>query len=353
MMHRPRNQAKLSYDKGRCVPVGWKPLVVDPRVRNYIYARAKRTCLEARDREAQRRAAEERHRERQQMRERVDEDLEACEAELERVKARRDELAAEKHECFTKLKACLQRESMQKKAEDEKKRRELLTLQIQQPFLAVTIQAQAQAHAQAQANSLISNQHLITQQNLLSQHINAQNLLSQQALIQHQQLLAAQKLQELAHAQQRTLVQQQQNTAQAAAQPNLPTAISPAYLQQALGQVQGLLPGASAPMPAFTANTSVTRGTPPIANPLVFGQFVVEPPKPQIKPSTSQTQQSHVNLEVSSPQVSPAPQALNQQTYGLQNLSAPFLPNSNAFFTRALANYRQDYPKSLSDSNSA
>lgn len=137
--------------------------------------------------EAQRRAAEERQRERQQMRERVDVDLEACEAEvtvlgleehrvpnclttdsaisflssqngrllavfslqklciysrvhvlkecstyekcskfplqLERVKARRDELAAEKHECFTKLKACLQRESMQKKAEDERKRR--------------------------------------------------------------------------------------------------------------------------------------------------------------------------------------------------------------------------------------
>ncbi|VDL80069.1 unnamed protein product [Nippostrongylus brasiliensis] len=80
-MHVPRRRSKFSYDKGRCVPVGWKPLVVDPRVRNYIYARAKRTCLEARDREAQRRAAEERQRERQQMRERVDVDLEACEAE--------------------------------------------------------------------------------------------------------------------------------------------------------------------------------------------------------------------------------------------------------------------------------
>ncbi|VDM65424.1 unnamed protein product, partial [Strongylus vulgaris] len=123
MQHPPRQKSKLSYDKGRCVPVGWKPLVVDARVRSYIYARAKRTCLEARDREAQRRAAEEKQREREKMRERVDEDLEACEAELERVKARRDELAAEKHECFTKLKACLQRESMQKKADDERKRR--------------------------------------------------------------------------------------------------------------------------------------------------------------------------------------------------------------------------------------
>uniref|UniRef100_A0A158PC65 Transcription factor SPT20 homolog n=1 Tax=Angiostrongylus cantonensis TaxID=6313 RepID=A0A158PC65_ANGCA len=279
-MHAPRHRAKVSYDKGRCVPVGWKPLVVDPRVRSYIYARAKRTCLEARDREAQRRAAEERQRERQQMRERVDEDLEACEAELERVKARRDELAAEKHECFTKLKACLQRESMQKKAEDEKKRRELLTLQMQQPFLAATIQAQAQVQAQAQANSLISNQHLLTQQNLLSQHFNAQSLLNQQALLQHQQLLAAQKLQEL--AQQRSLVQQQQqqqqqSTPQATAQQSIPAGISPAYLQQALGQVQ---------------------------------------------PNTSQAQQSHVKLEVPSPQVSPSPQTLNQQPYGLQNLPA-------------------------------
>ncbi|VDM62261.1 unnamed protein product [Angiostrongylus costaricensis] len=284
-MHAPRHRAKVSYDKGRCVPVGWKPLVVDPRVRSYIYARAKRTCLEARDREAQRRAAEERQRERQQMRERVDEDLEACEAEkwscmmrkvqlrfgtkslillehvsLERVKARRDELAAEKHECFTKLKACLQRESMQKKAEDEKKRRELITLQMQQPFLAATIQAQAQVQAQAQANSLISNQHLLTQQNLLSQHFNAHSLLNQQALLQHQQLLAAQKLQEL--AQQRSLVQQQQqqqqqSTPQATAQQSLPAGISPAYLQQALGQVQGLLPGPSPTVPGFTANTAV------------------------------------------------------------------------------------------------
>lgn len=284
------------------------------------------------------------------MRERVDEDLEACEAELERVKARRDELAAEKHECFTKLKACLQRESMQKKAEDEKKRRELLALQMQQPFLAATIQAQAQVQAQAQANSLISNQHLLTQQNLLSQHFNAQSLLNQQALLQHQQLLAAQKLQEL--AQQRSLVQQQQqqqSTPQATAQQSIPAGISPAYLQQALGQ--GLLPGPSPTVPGFTGNTAVTRGTPPIANPLVFGQFVIEPSKSQVQPNTSQAQQSHVKLEVPSPQVSPSPQTLNQQPYGLQNLSAPFLPSSNAFFTRALANYRQDYSKNLSDSS--
>ncbi|KJH45455.1 hypothetical protein DICVIV_08494 [Dictyocaulus viviparus] len=345
-MHPPRHRTRLSYDKGRCVPVGWKPLVVDSRVRNYIYARAKRTCLEARDREAQRRAAEERQREQQQMRERVDEDLEACEAELERVKARRDELAAEKHECFTKLKACLQRESMQKKAEDEKKRRELLTLQLQQPFLAATIQAQAQVQAQAQANSLISNQHLLTQQNLLSQHFNAQSLLNQQALLQHQQLLAAQKLQELAQAQRGLVQQQQPSVAQPTPQQSLPAGISPAYLQQALGQVQGLLPGVSASVPTFSASSSVTGSTPP----LVFGQFVVEPPK-QVQASTSQAPQSHIKLEVPSPQVSPAPQTLNQQSYGLQNLSSSFLSNSNPFFTRALTNNRQDYLKHLNESN--
>ncbi|CAJ0603936.1 unnamed protein product [Cylicocyclus nassatus] len=351
MQHPPRQKSKLSYDKGRCVPVGWKPLVVDPRVRSYIYARAKRTCLEARDREAQRRAAEEKQREREKMRERVDEDLEACEAELERVKARRDELAAEKHECFTKLKACLQRESLQKKADDERKRREVITLQ-QQPLLAAAIQAQAQAQAQAaqaqaaqaQTSNLISNQHLLTQQNLLTHHFSTQNILSQQALLQHQQLLAAQKYQELAQqAQQRGLVQQ---PAIPTAPQNLPAGINAAYLQQALGQVQGLLPTATPAVPGFNAAASVTRGTPPIANPLVFNQFAVDP-----KPQPATTQAAQLKVETASPQVSPAPQALGQQPYGLQQLPASFLSNSNPLFTRAFANYRQDFAKHLGDSN--
>ncbi|VDO17894.1 unnamed protein product [Haemonchus placei] len=77
-------------------------------------------------------------------------------------------------------------------------------------------------------------------------------------MLQHQQLLAAQKFQELAQAQ-RNLVQQQQNAAQVTAQQALPAGITPAYLQQALGQVQGLLPGASASVPAFGATAPVTR----------------------------------------------------------------------------------------------
>ncbi|VDL87563.1 unnamed protein product [Nippostrongylus brasiliensis] len=206
---------------------------------------------------------------------------------------------------------------MQKKAEDERKRRELLTLQIQQPFLAATIQAQAQAHAQAQANSLISNQHLLTQQNLLSQHFSAHNLLNQQALLQHQQLLAAQKFQEFA---QRSLVQQQ-GAGQATPQQPLPAGISPAYFQQALGQVQGLLPGASAAVPGFNPSAPVTRGTPPVGNHLVFGQFA-EPQKPQVQATSSQAQSVHVKPEAPSPQVSPAPQTISQQPYGLQNIPA-------------------------------
>ncbi|ETN86697.1 hypothetical protein NECAME_05873, partial [Necator americanus] len=61
-------------------------------------------------------------------------------------------------------------------------------------------------------------------------------------------------------------------------------------------------------------------GTPPIANPLVFNQFAVEPPKPQSQSAT--TQASQLKAETASPQVSPAPQTLNQQAYGLQNLPA-------------------------------
>ncbi|VDM68463.1 unnamed protein product, partial [Strongylus vulgaris] len=101
----------------------------------------------------------------------------------------------------------------------------------------------------------------------------------------------------------------------------LPAGINAAYLQQALGQVQGLLPTATPAVPGFSAATaSVTRGTPPIANPLVFNQYAVEPPKPQAQTAT--TQASQLKVETASPQVSPAPQALNQQPYGLQNLPA-------------------------------
>ncbi|KAK6059428.1 hypothetical protein COOONC_02943 [Cooperia oncophora] len=93
------------------------------------------------------------------------------------------------------------------------------------------------------------------------------------------------------------------------------------------------------------------RGTPPVGNHLVFGQFAVEPPKPQVQPSSSQAQPGLVKPEAPSPQVSPAPQTLTQQSFGLQNLPASFLSNSNSFFTRALANYRQEYPKHLTDTN--